>query len=326
MSSIPARLSLFFYPIFFKRDGMSNTSAIHFYYHNQTPTEIECFFQQNSHPNQRVLVFIDHNKAMFSEATVPNTFNDEDVLQFIKVEQAKLFPVLNEHIYIDFYIKEMTERQENEKQIIIVACNASDFVEVNKITQLLHLDWTGLHIDLEEVKNLNLLPWRERIQREKHKKQRKNLSILTISLSFIMLIISLFFIKMAKTDRERENKITSKIINITPSIKNLEKINQDYQVLMQRWGLYAKNAKNQSKIAKTLIAIETQRPENLIVDNIKWRENILLMQGRARENGAIKKYLENLRKNNINGKLNLMSNLMDKTLPLQFEIEAVIKK
>ena len=72
--------------------------------------------------------------------------------------------------------------------------------------------------------------------------------------------------------------------------------------------------------------VEAQRPENIILDKVVWRENRVLLSGRSKEVSIIKVYLKNLSENEIEAQLKFMGNSVDHEFPVEFEIEALDKK
>ena len=76
-------------------------------------------------------IFLNFDQVTVTEASVPAAFTDDDILQFVVIEQAQLFPMLDQAIYFDFLIKTSESLEEERKTIVIVACNSKDFLDLS---------------------------------------------------------------------------------------------------------------------------------------------------------------------------------------------------
>lgn len=315
---------------------MSSAYAIHIYYHHdrvlllrfvqhEIVTEECCvtlegdhlknFLQRHADPGMPVLIFLEPGDVIFSETSIPIAFSEEDVMHYIAVEQAQLFPTLDEHIYFDF---STISEQEAVKTITIVACNVQAFIAFELLLKSLKLHWA--YLGLAPV-GLNLLPWRQRDQ-ERIEKKRWNFFLMAgFVVSVVMLIISLCLINLVKQDRARSDGFFIVRKEIMAEIFGLEKLNKKYQILLHRWRQKTNIARQQSHLEKTLVAVDLQRPENVVLEVIFWEKSVLFLKGTASSSIVIKEYLERLRSQSINVRLKFMGNSLNASLPIQFEIE-----
>jgi len=280
------------------------------------------FLQKNIKLQAPLAIFIDPVLVMYAETHVPLAFNEDDIMQYIKVEQAQLFPTLEESIYVDFLIISETSEV---KVIKITACNMNLFSELIFLAKTLKISCAHLSVDCEDLKMLNLLPWRQLEKDASQKRRHKILGVVAISVGLITLSISLFFIKLAKDDKKSEGIIFSHFQRKMIELESAENLNQHYHQLIQRWNFQIENARNQLRVVKILRMVEEQRPENLLLDKIIWNKNNLLLKGRAKDSVMIKSYFSHLKKNAFDGGVKFLGQTSDKKFPFQFEIEGIFE-
>lgn len=261
-------------------------------------------------------IYLNPDQVTIAETSVPFVFTEDDILHYILIEQARLFPTLDQEIYFDFLIKNINEESNT---IIIAACNKKS---------ILDLDCSVLFLKIkdENLEALNLLPWRQRNKKILHKKRLKMLVITAVITSFLMLTISLFYIYIAYQDKKHAINLSHIKHVMLLKINALEKSNQEVQTLADHWGNKIHNARDQLELENILKMVEIQRPENIVLNKISWKANRVLLQGEAKEISAVKAYLKHLTKNKINAQLKFMGNSTQKTFSVQFEIEVIGKE
>lgn len=257
-------------------------------------------------------VFVSLDQVIMTETHLPIVFTEEDILHYVFVEQAQLFPTLDQEIYFDFLIKSVDEEN---KQIVIVACNKRNFSDLASTVLF-------LKIAHEDFKTLNLLPWRQREKQLSKKKQRKILTIVAVGMSVFMLVISLFYIHQADQDKKRSTVLLHRKQAVISRLVVLEKSNQNLLELVDRWKNNIETAHHQSDLEKVLVMVESQRPGNMVLEKILWKKEGLLIKGKSERASTIKQYIANLMHNKMDAQLKFMGNSIDKTFPVQFEIEA----
>lgn len=255
---------------------------------------------------------INFDQIIVTESSVPLAFTDDDILQFIVIEQAQLFPTLDQEIYFDFLIKNVDEEN---KKITIVAGNVKDCSNLAKTVLFLKID----HPDFERF---NLLPWRQREKQRVKKRELKILGIVAAVTGLIMLIISFFYIHIAYENNKKLTLLSHRKKIVISKLVLLEKSNLELQSLVNRWNHRINIAQQQADLVVVLKAIKVLESENMVLEKIIWNKGVLLIYGKAETREIIKVYLAHLVKNKINGRVKLMEISDDHVLPVKFEIEA----
>ncbi|MCD8542796.1 MAG: hypothetical protein LRY69_05235 [Gammaproteobacteria bacterium] len=116
---------------------------------------------------------------MQTSVTVPESFDADDILHFIYLEQARFFPMLERDIYFDFSVLEVLN---GEKSLRIFACNKKTLQPLESIFLELNVEWRKLCVDHEDYSYLNFLPWR---QEEKNRIKNKNQSMIIFFFCYI---------------------------------------------------------------------------------------------------------------------------------------------
>jgi Tfp pilus assembly protein PilN len=255
-------------------------------------------------------IFLTLDQVVVANTHVPITFTEEDIVQYVMIEQAPLFPTLDQAIYFDFLV---TSEDEETKKIAVVACNMKDFSSVASTLQF-------LKVSHEEFTALNLLPWRQRRKEYLKKKQRKIFFMIGVSVSVVMLIICLWFFYVAHQDEKRRHQVTAHLHQQTKKLTTLEASNDQYQQLQQVWQGYINIAQEQENLEKALIIIESQRPLGLCLQEIQWHEKTLFLTGYAPNVDAVKFYISQLQRSHLQAKLKSLKNSEKKSPVVTFEI------
>lgn len=256
--------------------------------------------------------FISVDQMTATETSVPVAFTEEDIMHYVLMEQAQLFPMLDQEIYFDFLIKSIDEEY---KKVMVVACNMKDFSHLASTLRY-------LKISHEDFKTLNLLPWRQREKKRAQKQAFIIFGVVGVSVGLIVLIVSLCYLHIARLDEKKSALLSQRTQVLLSKLEMLEQSKQVFQSLMYRWQDQMSVMHHQSDIEKLLITIEVQRPENLVLAKIVYRKKKLLIKGKSKETSAIRGYVNNLRFHAISAKLTFMGSSADTVFPVQFEIEA----
>ncbi len=330
--------------------GMPYTDTIHIYYHHdqhlivsffqqgmvveelsilsgESDRLLKDFLQRNVRSTTHLFVFLHSTQVILTESSVPMVFTADDVLQYIHIEQAKLFPMLDEEIYFDFFTSNIDGEN---KKLVIAACNVKKIAMVEPLLKPFNIHWAKLGIFQDKflenrdknLDNINLLPWRQIEKKSTTIKQLKILGIIAIGIGVIMLIISTIFIKLKKHDKQKETIIVYHVTENLSKLEMLKSVNKDLDMLAKRWKTQTEIAHNQARLVKLLMIIESQRPENLVIDSILWNKNELSLKGRAAKSILIKSYFERLQQHAVEGRIKYIGRSSDQKMTVQFEIEA----
>ena len=255
-------------------------------------------------------IFLTFDQVMVASALVPISFTEEDIVHYVMVEQAQLFPTLDQDIYFDFLI---TSLDEENKKITIVACNMKDISSCASTLQY-------LRVSHEEFNTLNLLPWRQREKKRFQQKQRRIIYITSIIVIVIMSIICLWFFYMAHHNKSRLQEVIRHLQEQEKKLTTLELSHEQYQQLQHVWKNYIEIAQQQEKLVKILASVESQRPPGLFLEEILWQENSFILKGYALNGDAVKAYITLLGWSHIQAGLKSLKNHDDKLQLVKFEI------
>lgn len=257
------------------------------------------------------VAWVSLDQVTVTETNVPVVFTDEDILQFIVLEQAQLFPMLDQDIYFDFLIQ---NSDKENKRIRIVACNKKIFSDLAETVLFLKIDHKDFAV-------FNLLPWRQREIRQAKKKELKILAVVVVCVSVFMLVVSFFYLHIAQQDKEKSKILAQRKKVVLSKLVRLEKSNQEIQTLVLHWKNRIDAAYRQSTVEKLLLIAEAQRPTNLVLEKMQWKEGVLLINGKSKEVEAIKVYINHLALNAVKAQLKFMGNSSDLEFPVQFQVE-----
>lgn len=283
-------------------------SSAFFYHHHHLTRKVAMSQSSNRHT-----FYLNLDQVIIADAHLPAALTEDDILHYVLIEQAQLFPTLDQAIYFDFLVKSIEE--ENQK-VVVVACNIKDFSDLPATILFLKIK----HKDFEQ---LNLLPWRQRKKMLAKKREVKILTLVALSASVLMLIISFFYIYQAHQDEKRQMSLSHRKHILFSQLGELEKSNQALQVLVDRWKGRMENANYQENLEETLKMIEINRPEDILLDKISWREGRLILKGQSKEVSMIKTYIHYLAENKMDAQLKFMGASVDQAFPMQFEIEII---
>ncbi len=339
------------YHSFAREACVSNTDAIHIHYHHDQrlvasffrqgmvveelsimPDKgdvlLESFLRRNAQENAHLFVFLHSTHVVLAEARIPVMFSEDDILQYIYIEQAKLFPMLEESIYFDFFAANIDEEN---KKLLVAACNVEKFSKLELVLKALKINWVKLGVFQEDLQNhedrnlnnFNLLPWRQLGRRRATKVQLKIFGSVVLMTGVIMVIASMFFIKIADHDKEKEILFFTQEEENLLKFTALKRVNKDLAAFAERWKSQVKNSQRQAHLVNLLMMIESQRPESLVLDTITWNKNGLNLKGRAKKTILIQVYLDHLHEHAVEGEIKFIGNSSDKKFPIQFEIKTV---
>lgn len=264
-------------------------------------------------------VFLSEEDIFSVDTSLPARFSDDDILQYISLEQAKLFPMLDEKIYVDFF--KISEDSENYK-LSIVACNAKSLVFLQGLCVFLKLRWQ--YLGLQQAQSIyNLLPWRALTEKAYKKKFLKIIVIFTFSFGFVLLLLSIFLFSILQKDKQQERIYDSVVTSIRPKLIELEKTNDQYQQIFKQWKHQEKMVEQQFQLAQILLLIEPQPLDHVEIIKIVYEKNIIKILGKAREIQQVDRYLERFYQD-IHANLLFVGHADDNIFPVQFEIEGVV--
>lgn len=230
---------------------------------------------------------------------VPSSLSDEEVVEYIKLEQAILFPQCSEKIYFDFKCLS-SSNDEKTLQIYVVDAQEINFLLEGFLARKLHIEVLtnehflpeGLLRKVVSVNSgcINLMPWRCR-QRHRLKARVRLLALLFLVLSVVCLVLiggmlharnQRLVVQSDLLDKRSEQQKNSffKLQNRQKKFYTLQKNYHNYQKQLQRF----------HKTICVLIFADTSRPEGLLLTQIASENGRILLSGRASSVLSLNRY------------------------------------
>lgn len=265
----------------------------------------------------QLIVFMHPDWLSFSETQLPSTFKEEDMLEWIYLEQASLFPMLDEEIYFDF---NPIHIDESHKKIQIAACNQSLFVFLESALSSLPLKWTHLNIDHPKFDSLNLLPWRQNQKKDHNKKTCFLINSFLMILIILLMIIYIFLNMNINNLKKFNNEIIEKNNEAIISLDLLEKSNKENEKWNRLFDINSSISNDQKILKNKLIFIETERPFFVILNEIKMDNHQIYLYGISKKEENVYDYLNYLNKINQKAKIKSIKKIEKEDFGIEFEI------
>lgn len=275
-------------------------------------------------PKTSLSVFFDMTFLSEISVTVPESFDTEDILHFIALEQARFFPMLERDIYFDFSVLEVSNL---EKSLRIFACNKKIFQSLENIFLELNIKCNKICIDHANYTHLNFLPWRQEEKKRIKNKNRQCVFFSIILTTIIMLIISFIFFCYAYKSRANYQQLFHATTKEQETLASLEKTNHVYSDLSHEWAQYSIISSQQEKLLNILVSIESSRPRDLVLKNITVNAKGIFIQGQARDSSEVKSYLTSLEEHQFMARLENIENSINSNdvMKSQFQITLMDK-
>ncbi|MGD2052690.1 MAG: PilN domain-containing protein [Gammaproteobacteria bacterium] len=142
--------------------------------------------------------------------------------------------------------------------------------------------------------NINLLPWREELRREK---TRQFVSMTGFSVFLTIAVIALvhFMISSQISYQQNRNKIlTDEIAQLDIALKEIEGLEETKEKLLSRMDIIQSLQQKRPQIVHLFDEIVRTVPEGIFLTGIKQTGNNIEINGVAESNGRVSAYMRNI--------------------------------
>jgi type IV pilus assembly protein PilN len=142
--------------------------------------------------------------------------------------------------------------------------------------------------------NINLLPWREELRKEK---TRQFASMTGFSLILTIAVIALvhFMISSQISYQQSRNKIlTDEIAQLDIALKEIEGLEETKEKLLSRMDIIQSLQQKRPQIVHLFDEIVRTVPEGIFLTGIKQNGNAIEINGVAESNGRVSAYMRNI--------------------------------
>lgn len=232
------------------------------------------------------IIIIPGDQCLTAVAAVPENYCEQDIEHYLQQEQASIFPQSKGELCFDFSIKQI---ENNQKKIVVFALEKSICQPLLELFENLKIKINYLGFE----KN-NFLPWRE-LNRKKEKKALCFSAVLgfVVALIFLFIFFSVENFNLQKVIKktagfQREAKTLKPLFNKSLRLKEYykNKINSYQENRKQKYDL--------SSMLCVLQAVDTARPEDLVLKNISFHDRQIVVSGQAKNIFLVQKYRKNI--------------------------------
>lgn len=302
---------------FFEAHQVVNTAVVS----SPDPQELLTCLQRHVCAGTKLAVFLTDAALVTVETMVPRTLSDEEVLQYISFDQARLLPMLEEKIYVDMVRLSIDD---DRQRVAIMACNARPYGFLAALCRTLKLNWCYLGAANVRLR-YNLLPWRQSAAVARQQK-----FWIVVILTITSLVVLLFFIRMAlsplvRQDRALERTYQAVLARVRPPLIALEALNGDYQQMAQQARRAQKIWQHQEFLLQALQVLEPEPLENIQLHKLAYTKNIFNIAGKAQNLTQLIHYLHRLRHHFSTTLRWMRTTTTEKNFPVQFALEVAMK-
>ena len=142
--------------------------------------------------------------------------------------------------------------------------------------------------------NINLLPWREELRREKTR-QFASMTGFSVFLTVAIIALVHFMISSQISYQQNRNKIlTDEIAQLDIALKEIEGLEETKEKLLSRMDIIQSLQQKRPQIVHLFDEIVRTVPEGIFLTGIKQTGNNIEINGVAESNGRVSAYMRNI--------------------------------
>jgi type IV pilus assembly protein PilN len=142
--------------------------------------------------------------------------------------------------------------------------------------------------------NINLLPWREELRKEKTQ-QFATVTGFSVILTVCVIALIQFTIISQITYQKKRNKILEdEIASLDVALKEIEGLEETKEKLLSRMDIIQSLQQKRPQIVHLFDEIVRTIPEGIYLTGIKQTENTININGVAESNGRVSAYMRNI--------------------------------
>jgi len=142
--------------------------------------------------------------------------------------------------------------------------------------------------------NINLLPWREELRKEKTQ-QFATVTGFSVILTVCVIALIQFTISSQITYQKKRNKILEdEISSLDVALKEIEGLEETKEKLLSRMDIIQSLQQKRPQIVHLFDEIVRTVPEGIFLTGIKQTDNTININGVAESNGRVSAYMRNI--------------------------------
>jgi len=142
--------------------------------------------------------------------------------------------------------------------------------------------------------NINLLPWREELRKEKTQ-QFATTTGFSVILTISVIALIHYTISTQITYQQKRNKILEdEIANLDIALKEIEGLEETKEKLLSRMDIIQSLQQKRPQVVHLFDEIVRTIPEGIYLTGIKQTENAININGVAESNGRVSAYMRNI--------------------------------
>lgn len=142
--------------------------------------------------------------------------------------------------------------------------------------------------------NINLLPWREALRKEKQKDFLTTLGLTAVA-GVALVFASHIFVNGMITNQEDRNKyLQEEIKRVDKRIADIKELEKTKHALLDRMEIIQQLQRSRPEIVHTFDELVATLPDEVFLTNLIQRGNQLEIKGKAASNARVSDYMRNL--------------------------------
>jgi len=142
--------------------------------------------------------------------------------------------------------------------------------------------------------NINLLPWREELRREKQRQFVSILGLVALLGVVVMALVYTYYSDQIDRQQNRNRLLQSEIRKLDSKIKEIESLEKERKQLKERMELIQELQKSRPQVVHLFDETVVQTPEGVTLQSVERQGNRIIFTGLAESGPRISKFLRNL--------------------------------
>ena len=142
--------------------------------------------------------------------------------------------------------------------------------------------------------NINLLPWREELRRERNKVTVVICAVMAIVAGIIVYSGKLYVDSLISHQHARNGFLQSEINGLSKVIKEIEDIKLKRDALRARVNVIQDLQQNRAQIVHVFDDLVTKLPEGVFYENVSKSGSSLIIEGKAQSNNRVSSFMRSL--------------------------------
>ena len=141
--------------------------------------------------------------------------------------------------------------------------------------------------------NINLLPWRQELRKERQKEFFMVIGLVVAAALFILYSLNGYYASAIENQNQRNNFITSETQVLNAKIKEIQQLRETRQMLIERMELIQALQGNRPIIVRVFDEVARAVPDDLYFTDISIKGTNVLVKGVAKSNNRVSALMRN---------------------------------